>query len=98
MAEPAASGAEESPSDTIKLTLRLTTHPVNAVPSNHPLTLPRTATVLEVKTKLSQEWDGKPQADGITCVKGGRVCRDAEIVGELFGREVSPGALRRVWL
>lgn len=73
----------------LQLTIRLTTHPVNPVPSHHPITISREATVADLKEQLHTEWDGKPQPEGIVCVKGGRVCRDQEVLGELFGAEVS---------
>ncbi|GAA6022590.1 hypothetical protein JCM10207_003916 [Rhodosporidiobolus poonsookiae] len=73
--------------DTLDLTLRLATHPVHPSPSSHALTVPSDSTVGDLKQRLEQEWDGKPKKDGITVVKGGRVLRDAEKVGEVFDEE-----------
>lgn len=81
-------GADSARDDDMSLTLRLTTHPVDPVPSNHAMTVSRTASVLDIKTRIAQEWAGKPKAEGIVCVQGGRVCRDAEVVGDLFSKQV----------
>lgn len=83
-----SAGDQAGGNDDFKLTLRLTTHPVNPVPSNHAMTVSRTASVLEIKARIAEEWEGKPKVDGIVCVQGGRVCRDAEIIGHLFGKQV----------
>jgi hypothetical protein len=88
--DPLVMSGISSPSPgSLQLTIRLTTHPVNSVPSHHPVTISRTATIAELKQQLHTEWDGKPQPEGIVCVKGGRVCRDQEVLGELFSAEVS---------
>lgn len=75
--------------DTVNLTLRLTTHPVHPVPCNHAMTVNRTNSVLDIKTRIAHDWDGEPKVEGIVCVQGGRVCRDTEIVGDLFDKQVS---------
>ena len=93
MADAAADGTplkeQAAGENTLKLTLRLTTHPVDPVPSNHLMTVLRTASVLDVKTRIADEWQGKPKVEGIVCVQGGRVCRDTETVDELFSKTVS---------
>lgn len=83
------SGPSSPSADSLQLTIRLTTHPVNPVPSYHSIAISRAATIAELKQQLHTEWDGKPQPEGIVCVKGGRVCRDQEVLGELFSAEVS---------
>ncbi|KAK4706022.1 hypothetical protein P7C70_g172, partial [Phenoliferia sp. Uapishka_3] len=70
--------------DTLTVTLQLTTHPVQPTPSLHPLTVARTSSIKDLKSRIATEWDGKPAVDGIVCVLGGRVCRDADVIGELF--------------
>ena len=85
--------ADDSQSSSLQLTIRLTTHPVLPVPTNYPLSTTRTATVADLKQQLQREFDGKPLAEGIVCVKGGRVCKDTEVLGELFPAEVSSSLL-----
>ena len=85
--------ADDSQSSSLQLTIRLTTHPVLPVPTNYPLSTTRTATVADLKQQLQREFDGKPLAEGIVCVKGGRVCKDTEVLGELFPAEVSSSVL-----
>lgn len=81
--------AEDAPPPSSpQLTLRLTNHPVQGqVECPHSVT--PSETVGQLKEQLHREWDGKPAADGILCVKGGRVCKDTELLGELFSAEVS---------
>ncbi|KAL8277183.1 hypothetical protein RQP46_010431 [Phenoliferia psychrophenolica] len=76
--------ASAGPGDTLTLSLQLTTHPTQPTPSHHPLSIARTSSIKDLKTRLANEWDGKPAEEGIVCVLGGRVCRDTDIVGELF--------------
>ena len=83
MAEPTA--------PTLTVTLQLTTHPTQPTPSLHALTLARTSSIKDLKTRLSNEWDGKPAVEGIVCVLGGRVCRDSDVLGDMFP-EVSRAA------
>ncbi|GAA5900583.1 hypothetical protein JCM5296_005288 [Sporobolomyces johnsonii] len=87
MSSSSPPGAPDTPND-VQLTLKLATHPVQPAPQTHALSLPRSSTVGDVKQRLQDDWDGKPKKDGITCVKGGKVCRDTEILGELFEEEL----------
>lgn len=73
-----------SSSSLLTITLQLTTHPAKPTPSFHAVTLPRTSSIKDLKQRIALEWDGKPAPDGIVFVLGGRVCRDADIVGDLF--------------
>ncbi|ORY86680.1 hypothetical protein BCR35DRAFT_324552 [Leucosporidium creatinivorum] len=82
------SGPSSPSVGSLQLTIRLTTHPINPVPSYHTITISRAASILQLKQQLHTEWDGKPEPTGIVCVKGGRVCRDQEVLGELFGAEI----------
>ncbi|GAA5921174.1 hypothetical protein JCM1841_001185 [Sporobolomyces salmonicolor] len=87
MSSSSAPDAPDNPS-AMQLTLKLATHPVHPAPQTHTLSLPRSSTVGDVKQHLQDDWDGKPKKDGITCVKGGKVCRDTEVLGELFEEEL----------
>lgn len=77
--------------------LRLTTHPVLDVPANFPLTISSGATILNLKQQLEREWDGNPSPDGIVCVKGGRVCRDGEVLIDVFPPGVSTWYQSELW-
>lgn len=74
-----------TPSDEpLTLALKLANHP-----STSSLSLPRSSSVLDLKQKLSKEWEGKPKLEGITVVKGGRVLRDTEKLMAVFEDELS---------
>lgn len=83
------SGPSRPSASTLQLTLRLTTHPLYPVPTNYHILVERTDTVARLKRQIHSEWEGKPLPEGIVCIKGGRVCRDLEVIGELFPPEVS---------
>lgn len=69
---------------TVTLPLQLTTHPVRAQPHLAPISIPsasyRTTTIGQVKHIIHTQWDGRPAADGLVLVLGGRVLRDHEVV------------------
>ncbi|GAA5910849.1 hypothetical protein JCM6882_003443 [Rhodosporidiobolus microsporus] len=75
--------------DTLTLTLRLATHPIRGPNTIHSLpSIPRTASIRDLKQRLEDSWDGKPRKEGITAVKGGRVLRDQEVLAEVFDEEL----------
>ncbi|GAA5872705.1 hypothetical protein JCM16303_004615 [Sporobolomyces ruberrimus] len=78
------SDAEES----LELSLRLATHPVRLSPSTHSISIRKDASILSLKERLYAEWDGKPKPQGITIIKGGRVCRDTELLDTVFHDEL----------
>ena len=84
---PPASSAELP--DTLRLTLKLATHPVHPSPSTHHLDLPSTSSIQQLKSHLFNHWDGKPKVEGITVIKGGRVCRDPELLKNVFSDELN---------
>ncbi|GAA6015888.1 hypothetical protein JCM11491_007226 [Sporobolomyces phaffii] len=72
--------------DTVELRLRLAAHPVHPAPVTHAVSCRETTSILALKQQLFDEWDGKPKPDGITLIKGGRVCRDSETLDEATPR------------
>ncbi|GAA5836295.1 hypothetical protein JCM9279_000346, partial [Rhodotorula babjevae] len=88
---PAQSGPDagaESDSQ-VEVTLQLATHPVLATPLERTLRLDRTATILDLKHRLRQQWDGTPLEDGVTITKGARVLRDQESLDAAFDEELA---------
>ncbi|GAA5961773.1 hypothetical protein JCM3765_004066 [Sporobolomyces pararoseus] len=86
---PHPSSTPSSPDEQLSLVLRLATHPVHPSPSTHVFSCSRDLSILGLKERLYTEWDGKPKPDGITLIKGGRVCRDSESVKEVFEDELN---------
>lgn len=72
----------------VELTLRLLSHPKRAGPSDHTVSVSSESTISHVK-QLIAKWDGQPAESGIIVVKGGRICQEAEKVGELIPEQVS---------
>ncbi|GJN93435.1 hypothetical protein Rhopal_006491-T1 [Rhodotorula paludigena] len=84
----AQAGPSSGSSDALHVTLRLASHPVLPSPHHSTLTVDRTATVAQLKQRLASEWDGRPREDGVMVIKGGRVCRDAELLADVFDEEL----------
>ncbi|GAA5909418.1 uncharacterized protein JCM6883_003936 [Sporobolomyces salmoneus] len=77
------------PETDLHLSLRLATHPVHPSPSTHAVSCRPTCSILQLKEQLYRDWDGKPKPEGITVIKGGRVCRDTEVVKDVFSDELN---------
>ncbi|SGY15387.1 BQ5605_C013g07356 [Microbotryum silenes-dioicae] len=58
--------------------------PPSASSATPPITLPRSSSVLQLKQSIQQQWARHPLPAGITCVLGGRVVRDSEVLNALF--------------
>ncbi|GAA5995760.1 uncharacterized protein JCM10292_004730 [Rhodotorula paludigena] len=84
----AQAGPSSGFTDVLHVTLRLASHPVLPSPHHSTLSLDRTATVAQLKQRLASEWDGRPREDGVMVIKGGRVCRDAELLADVFDEEL----------
>jgi len=89
MASPTPPAPTTDVPDTFKLTLKLATHPVHPSPSTHHVDLLSTCSIQQLKLHLFNQWDGKPKVEGITVIKGGRVCRDPELLKDVFSDELN---------
>ncbi|SCV70195.1 BQ2448_1589 [Microbotryum intermedium] len=90
----ATSTATTSSDEPITIQLQLQSPASASTPPSSPssssssatpsITLPRSSSVLQLKQSIHQQWARKPLPSGITCVLGGRVVRDSEVLHSLF--------------
>ncbi|SCZ87295.1 BZ3500_MvSof-1268-A1-R1_Chr2-2g04761 [Microbotryum saponariae] len=86
----ATATATTSPDEPITIQLQLQSSSTAASPppssssATPSITLPRSSSVLQLKQSIQKQWARHPLPSGITCVLGGRVVRDSEVLNALF--------------